>query len=283
MTDLNADIEALLTENRTFLPPPEFVRQANVNDPLIYEQADANFEEYWSNWATQLDWFKKWNETLDWNPPFAKWFINGKLNVSYNCLDRHLQSGRRNKAALIWEGEPGDWKVYTFGDLHREVCRFANGLKSLGVKKGDRITMYMPMIPELTIAMLACARIGAPHSIVFGGFSSESLRDRINDCGSKILITADGGYRRGQIIPLKKNSDEALEATPSIEKSIVVKRIGEKAKVQMKPDRDIWWDDLVRDAPYTFEAEHMDSEDMLFVLYTSGTTGKPKGVVHTTG
>ncbi|MBD48615.1 MAG: acetate--CoA ligase [Dehalococcoidia bacterium] len=283
MTDLNADIESLLTENRSFLPPPEFVRQANVNDPLIYEQADANFEEYWSNWATQLDWFKKWNETLDWNPPFAKWFINGKLNVSYNCLDRHLQSGRRNKAALIWEGEPGDWKVYTFGDLHREVCRFANGLKSLGVKKGDRITMYMPMIPELTIAMLACARIGAPHSIVFGGFSSESLRDRINDCGSKILITADGGYRRGQIIPLKKNSDEALEATPSIEKSIVVKRIGEKAKVQMKPDRDIWWDDLVRDAPYTFEAEHMDSEDMLFVLYTSGTTGKPKGVVHTTG
>jgi acetyl-CoA synthetase len=283
MTDLNPDIESLLTENRSFLPPPEFVRQANVNDPLIYEQADANFEEYWSNWATQLDWFKKWNETLDWNPPFAKWFINGKLNVSYNCLDRHLQSGRRNKAALIWEGEPGDWKVYTFGDLHREVCRFANGLKSLGVKKGDRITMYMPMIPELTIAMLACARIGAPHSIVFGGFSSESLRDRINDCGSKILITADGGYRRGQIIPLKKNSDEALEATPSIEKSIVVKRIGEKAKVQMKPDRDIWWDDLVRDAPYTFEAEHMDSEDMLFVLYTSGTTGKPKGVVHTTG
>ena len=283
MTDLNANIEALLTENRSFLPPPKFVRQANVNDPVIYEQADANFEEYWSNWATQLDWFKKWNQTLDWNPPFAKWFINGKLNVSYNCLDRHLQSGRRNKAALIWEGEPGDWKVYTFGDLHREVCRFANGLKSLGVQKGDRITMYMPMIPELAIAMLACARIGAPHSIVFGGFSSESLRDRINDCGSKILITADGGYRRGQIIPLKRNADEALESTPSIEKSIVVKRIGKTTKVDMKSGRDIWWEDLVKDAPYTFEAEQMDSEDMLFVLYTSGTTGKPKGVVHTTG
>lgn len=283
MTDLNANIEALLTESRSFPPPPAFAQRANVNNPLVYEEADANFEEYWSNWATQLEWFKKWDKTLEWDPPFAKWFINGKLNVSYNCLDRHILSGRRNKAALIWEGEPGDWKVYTFGDLHREVCRFANGLKRLGVKKGDRITMYMPMIPELTIAMLACARIGAPHSIVFGGFSSESLRDRINDCNSKILITADGGYRRGQIIPLKENADEALEATPSIEKSIVVKRVGEKTKVEMKPDRDIWWDDLVRDAPYTFEAEHMDSEDMLFVLYTSGTTGKPKGVVHTTG
>ena len=283
MTDLNANIEALLTESRSFPPPPAFAQRANVNNPLVYEEADANFEEYWSNWATQLEWFKKWDKTLEWDPPFAKWFMNGKLNVSYNCLDRHILSGRRNKAALIWEGEPGDWKVYTFGDLHREVCRFANGLKSLGVKKGDRITMYMPMIPELTIAMLACARIGAPHSVVFGGFSSESLRDRINDCNSKILITADGGYRRGQIIPLKENADEALEATPSIEKSIVVKRVGEKTKVEMKPDRDIWWDDLVRNTPYTLEAEHMDSEDMLFILYTSGTTGKPKGVVHTTG
>jgi acetyl-CoA synthetase len=283
MTDPNHNIETLLTENRNFPPPPEFAQQANVNNPLIYEQADANFEEYWSNWADQLDWFKKWDKTLEWNPPFAKWFLNGKLNVSYNCLDRHIASGRRNKAALIWEGEPGDWKVYTFGDLHREVCKFANGLKSLGVKKGDRVTMYMPMIPELTIAMLACARIGAPHSIVFGGFSSESLRDRINDCNSKILITADGGYRRGKIIPLKENADEALEATPSIEKSIVVNRIGDKTAVEMKPDRDVWWDDLVRYAPYTLEAEHMDSEDMLFVLYTSGTTGKPKGVVHTTG
>ncbi len=275
-------IDALLQEDRTFPPPTEFVKQANVNDPKIYETATENPEAFWAKFAEELDWFKKWDKVLEWDPPFAKWFVGGKLNVSYNCLDRHLTSSRRNKAAIIWEGEPGDSKVYTYWDLYREVCRFANGLKSQGVEKGDRVTIYLPMTPELPIAMLACARIGAPHSVVFGGFSPESLRDRINDSQSKILITADGGYRRGGIVPLKQNSDDSLDGTYSIETVVVLRRTG-SADDSMVEGRDIWWHDLVEGQPQTCEPEQMDSEDMLYLLYTSGTTGKPKGIVHTTG
>ena len=282
MADNTPSIEALLSEERRFPPSAEFTAQANISDPAIYEKADSDFEGFWEDWADELHWFKKWDKVLEWDPPFAQWFTGGKINVSYNCLDRHLDGPRRNKAALVWEGEPGDWKVYTYGDLHREVCRFANGLKSLGVKKGDRITIYMPMIPELPIAMLACARIGAPHSIVFGGFSPESLRDRINDCEATVVITADGGYRRGRIVPLKQNTDEALEGTPTVEKVVVVNRVGDRFEGSMTEGRDIWWDDLVEGQSRECPAEPMDSEDMLYILYTSGTTGKPKGVVHTT-
>ena len=281
MADKNPAIEALLSENRRFKPDKAFTANANIKDPEIYERANADPEKFWSQMAEELDWFKKWDTVLDWNPPDAKWFLGGKINVSYNCIDRHLKGARRNKAAIIWEGEPGDWKVYTYKDLHREVCKFANGLKSMGVKKGDRITIYLPMVPELAIAMLACTRLGAVHSIVFGGFSPESLSGRINDSQSKILITANGGYRRGKIIPLKINADEALETSPTVEKVIVVNR-AEDSPVNMVENRDVWWEDLVKGQSIQCEPEQMDSEDLLYLLYTSGTTGKPKGIVHTT-
>ena len=282
MSETTGSIETLLQENRTFPPPEGFRQQANVSDPKVYEEARQDPEGFWARFAQELDWFQKWDQVLDWDPPHAKWFVGGKLNVSYNCVDRHLTSARRNKAALVWEGEPGDWKVYTYWDLYREVCRFANALKSLGVRKGDRVTIYLPMIPELPIAMLACARIGAPHNVVFGGFSAESLRDRINDSQAMVLITADGGHRRGSIVQLKQIADESLNGAPSVEKVVVVRRTGH-ADDCMVAGQDIWWHDLVADQPMTCEPEPMDSEDILYILYTSGTTGKPKGIVHTTG
>ena len=282
MAEQVGNIEALLQEDRRFPPPEEFAKQANVRDPGIYEEALKDPEGFWARFAEELDWFKKWDKVLEWDPPFAKWFVEGKINVSYNCLDRHLTTARRNKAALVWEGEPGDWKVYTYWDLYREVCQFANALKGMGVRKGDRVTIYLPMVPELPIAMLACTRIGAPHSVVFGGFSPESLRDRINDSEAKVLITSDGGYRRGKVVPLKDNADEALDGTPTIENVVVVRRTG-TADDQMKAGRDVWWHEVMEGQPLKCDAEPMDSEDILYLLYTSGTTGKPKGIVHTTG
>ena len=225
-----------------------------------------------------------WTKVLDWQPPHAKWFVGGTLNVSVNCLDRHTRTARRNKAALIWEGEPGERRTLTYQDLHREVRQFANVLKSLGVKKGDRVAIYMPLVPELAIAMLACARIGAVHSVVFGGFSAEALRDRINDSQCSVLVTADGGYRRGQIVPLKQLADEALEDTPSIRHVVVFSRRRRAARrSHMQAGRDRWYHELMQDAPPHCAPEPMDAEDMLYILYTSGTTGKPKGIVHTTG
>jgi acetyl-CoA synthetase len=282
MTTAPKTIEALLEEKRSFTPSKKFREKAHVKSDSIYKRASRNTAAFWEGFAKELDWYKKWKKTLDWKPPHAKWFLGGKINVSYNCLDRHIKTTRKNKAAIIWEGEPGDSRVLTYWDLYREVNKFANVLKNFGVKKGDRVTIYLPMIPELPIAMLACARIGAPHSVVFGGFSSESLRDRINDSQAKILITSDGGYRRGAVVHLKKNADEALKDTPTIEKVIVVKRVGEKAEAEMKSGRDVWWHELMEGASAHCEPEKMDSEDMLYILYTSGTTGKPKGIVHTT-
>ncbi len=275
-------IEVLLEEGRTFPPPDEFKQSGNLNDPEVFERADKDPEGFWAEMAQELDWFKPWDKVLEWDCPWAKWFIGGKINVSYNCLDRHVKTARKNKAAIIWEGEPGDERVLTYRDVWREVNKFANVLKKLGVQKGDRVALYLGMVPELLIAMHACNRIGAVHSVVFGGFSAESLSDRINDASAKVLVTGDGGYRRGTIVPLKKNADEAVESSPSIENVVVVQRVGSESGAVMKDGRDHWWHELMADAPLWCEPEHMDSEDMLFSLYTSGTTGKPKGIVHTT-
>ena len=267
---------------RTYAPPEDFVSKANVNDPSVYEQAEQDFEGFWEGFARKLHWFEEWDQVLRWNRPYAEWFVGGKTNVSYNCLDYQIEQGRGDKTAILWEGdEPGDSRTLTYSELKTEVCRFANVLKSLGVEKGDPVAIYLGMVPELPIAMLACARIGAPHSVVFGGFSAQSLRDRINDAEAKLLITADGGPRGGKIVPLKQNADEALEDTPSIQNSIVVRRTGED--VPFEEGRDLWFHDLVADAEDECPAEEMDAEDILFILYTSGSTGKPKGVVHTTG
>jgi acetyl-CoA synthetase len=274
-------IEALLREKRQFPPPKAFREQANVRDPSVYRKADRDFEKFWASFARELSWYKPWKSVLDWKPPKAKWFVGGKLNASVNCLDRHVLGPRKNKAALIWEGEPGDQRILTYRELLRDVARFGNVLKSLGVRKGDRVTLYMPMIPELPIAMLACARIGAIHSVVFGGFSAESLKDRINDQGAKVLVTADGGWRRGNVVPLKKISDEALADTPTIEAVVVVKRIGQP--VGFDSNRDRWWHELMAGASAKCPPEKMDAEDPLYILYTSGTTGQPKGILHTTG
>jgi acetyl-CoA synthetase len=278
--EVEKTIEALLQERRTFEPPEEFAKQANANDASVYERAEKDPDAWWAEQAERLDWFEKWDRVLDWDPPHYKWFVGGKLNASYNCLDRHLaQNGDR--VAYYWEGEPGEKRAITYRELYEETCRFANALKKLGVKKGDPVAIYLPMIPELPVAMLACARIGAPHSVVFGGFSSESLKDRINDAECKVLITADGGYRRGQLVPLKVNSDEAVKDCPSIDSVVVVKRTDEN--IDFNDGKDLWYHDLVKDERAECEPEVMDAEDILYILYTSGTTGKPKGIVHTTG
>ncbi|HEY7878697.1 MAG TPA: acetate--CoA ligase [Gemmatimonadaceae bacterium] len=281
------DIDVLLQETRKFPPAVAFTRNANVANGQVYERAARDPETFWAEMARELEWSRPFAKVLEWNPPWAKWFLGGKLNASVNCLDRHVRGPRRNKAALIWEGEPGDTRTYTYWDLYREVCKFSNVLRRLGVKRGDRVAIYLPMVPEAAIAMLACARIGAPHSVVFGGFSAESLRDRINDAEAKVLITADGGFRRGQIIPLKRNADRALEGAPCVEHVVVVQRRpgapGDEAFAEMREGRDHWWHRLMHDVLADCPAEEMDSEDVLYILYTSGTTGKPKGIVHTTG
>lgn len=281
-------IESILQEKRLFQPPAEFSEKAHIKSleeyQALYDKAKADPQAFWGELATQeLDWFQKWDAVLDWQPPFAKWFVNGKINISYNCLDRHLTTWRKNKAALIWEGEPGDSRTLTYAQLHREVCQMANVIKQLGVQKGDRVGIYMPMIPEAAIAMLACARIGAVHSVVFGGFSAEALRDRLNDGQAKLVITADGGFRKDTAVGLKAQVDEALanDAAPTVTNVLVVQRT--KQQIHMESGRDHWWHDLQKGASANCPAEPMDSEDLLFILYTSGSTGKPKGVVHTTG
>jgi acetyl-CoA synthetase len=284
--DRAGTIETLLQEERKYPPSPEFVAQANISDPEVYRRAEEDPEGFWRDAAKMLDWFKEPTQTLQWDPPFAKWFADGQLNACYNCVDRHLQS-RADKTALIWEGEPGEERTLTYRQLYTEVNRAARMLRDLGLKKGDRVAIYMPMIPEVAVAMLACARLGAPHTVVFGGFSPEALRDRIIDSEAKLVITADGGYRRGSIVPLKANADAALDAPDlTVEKVLVVRRVGDAASgVEMKEGRDVWWHEALAGVPEdaTVDPEPVDAEHPLYILYTSGTTGKPKGVLHTTG
>ena len=279
-------LDTLLSEQRRFPPPPAFASGAHGTQ-AVYDEAARDRLAFWAEQARALTWITPWQSVLDWTPPHAKWFSGGQLNVAANCVDRHLGSARRNKAAIIWEGEPGDRRVYTYWELGQEVGRCANALKALGVRKGDRVAIYLPMIPEAAVAMLACARIGAVHSVVFGGFSAEALHDRINDSACEVLITADGGYRRGSVLPLKRLADEAIADCPSIRHVVVVRRRaggeGDEAFATMKEGRDHWWHRLLDQASPACPAEPMDAEDMLFILYTSGTTGKPKGIVHTTG
>src|SRR6476661_3592761 len=269
-------IESLLDEGRTFAPSPEFVANSLVNDRALFDDADADVEAFWARQATEfVDWFEPWHTVCAWDLPFAKWFVGGSLNVSYNCLDRHVAAGHGDQVAYHWEGEPGDIRTITYAQLLDDVSRLANALKSLGVQRGDRVNVYLGMVPELPMSLLACARIGAVHSVVFGGFSADSLRDRINDAEAKVLITGDGAWRRGGIVPLKEIADDALAATPSIEKCLVLRRTAQD--VSMTEGRDVWWHDLVPGQSPDCPPESMDAEDLLFILYTSGTTGKPKG------
>ncbi len=275
-------IDDLMLENRKFPPSAAFKQRAHITGADWYDDGNADFEGFWARQAADLvTWSKDWHTICEWNLPYSKWFIGGELNVAYNCLDRHVLAGRGDKVAFYWEGEPGDSRVITYAELLAEVSKFANALKSLGVSRGDRVNIYLPMIPEAAVAMLACARIGAAHSVVFGGFSSQALADRINDAEAKVLITADGGYRRGEVFALKPQADDALQHTPSIENVVVVRRGNNP--VDMTPGRDHWYHDLVASASAECPAEPMDSEQLLFLLYTSGTTGKPKGIMHTTG
>ncbi|MDQ3041915.1 MAG: acetate--CoA ligase [Acidobacteriota bacterium] len=278
-------IESTQIETRVFPPAAEFSANAHIKSfeeyEQIYNRAAADPEAFWASVAENLHWFKKWDTVLKWNEPHAEWFVGGKINASYNCIDRHLETFRKNKAAIIWEGEPGETRTLTYQQLHRQVCKFANVLKKSGVKTGDRIALYMPLVPELAIAMLACARIGATHTVIFGGFSADAIRDRVNDGECKLIVTADGGYRRGSEIKLKEVVDQAVEQTPSVENVIVFRRTA--SKVNMKIGRDYWWHELMETVNDICSAEELDSEHPLFILYTSGTTGKPKGILHTTG
>ncbi|MCU1449681.1 MAG: acsA, partial [Acidimicrobiales bacterium] len=277
-----ATIEAYYLEDRTFPPSEEFRRNALVSDDSLYKEAEKDWEGFWARQARELvSWYHDFDTVLEWDLPFAKWFASGTLNVSYNCLDRHVEAGRGDKVAYHWEGEPGDTRTITYADLLDEVSRFANVLKSLGVRKGDRVAIYLPMIPELPVAMLACARIGAPHSVVFGGFSADALRGRIIDAEAKVLITADGGWRRGAAVPLKVSADESLEGTSTIEHVVVVRRTEED--VPFTDGRDRWYHELMQEADADCPPEPMGAEDLLYLLYTSGTTAKPKGIMHTTG
>ncbi|MDQ3711870.1 MAG: acetate--CoA ligase, partial [Acidobacteriota bacterium] len=278
-------IESTLQETRIFPSPPEFAEQAHIKSFVeyeeIYNKAAEDPEAFWASVAESLHWFKKWDKVLEWNEPHAEWFIGGRINASYNCLDRHLETWRKNKAAIIWEGEPGEVRTLTYQQLHRQVCKFANVLKKVGVKTGDRVALYMPLVPELAIAMLACARIGATHTVIFGGFSADAIRDRVNDGECKLIVTADGGYRRGAEIKLKETVDKAVAESPSVENVIVFRRT--ESKINMKIGRDYWWHELMETVSDDCPAEELDSEHPLFILYTSGTTGKPKGILHTTG
>ena len=279
------NIESHLVEKRVFNPPKQLAERARIRNLAqyrrMYRESISRPDKFWAREADQLVWRKRWKKVLDWRAPSAKWFVGGKLNVSENCLDRHLAGPNRNKAAILWEGEPGDKRALTYQQLYREVCRFANVLKRNGIQKNDRVIIYLPAIPEAAIAMLACARIGAVHSVVFGGFSAESIRDRIADSGAVAVITADGGFRRGAIVPLKKNVDEALRGETTVKRVIIFRRAGND--IHMEEGRDVWWHRELEYVGAHCPATALDSEHPLFILYTSGSTGKPKGILHTTG